>query len=407
MKLKQQILSVVLLIFICTLFVYSTENIFCHISMEENILSLNVSRKSFTNISITDDSDWLSYGFNGSGTLADPYLIENLLIDTDESSGIYIIDTTKSFLINNCYVIAEDYGISIYDTAAETVRIENCYVMARDSGIQILNATAGTIKIEKCTISPFCNGGIYMFRTSNATIIYNRLENSLTSKTGIKLTGNFSTIAHNYITGYYVGISTSKGNNEIYNNTVISAFQTGIQIGQGDNYQIYNNTCTFNEHGITLSSSSNSVIFNNSCSFNTEVGLRLHICFSCEIRYNWFEANDQFGVVLAYQSSNNIIHHNAFIDNGQGSSQAFEGPTNSSFNNLWYDPVALEGNYWSNWDGKGSYDIGGTDSADLYPLSSYEGLFEIDRRSAYYLFSFTILGLIVIPIVYLLRKKRN
>ncbi|MHA2254843.1 MAG: right-handed parallel beta-helix repeat-containing protein [Candidatus Heimdallarchaeaceae archaeon] len=383
MKLKQQILSAVLLISICILFVYSTENIFCHISMEESTVFLNASRRSFTNISITDDGDWLSYGFNGSGSLTDPYLIENLAIDTDESYGIFIIDTTKAFLIKNCYV-SSHFG-----------------------GIEIRNTTAGAVRIENCIISPFCNDGIYAFKTPNATIVYNRLESSPHTGTGIQLTGNFSTIAHNYITGYQVGISTSKGNNEVYNNTVVSAIQTGIQIGQGDNYLIYNNTSTFNEYGITLSSSSNSVIFNNSCSFNTEVGLRLHICFSCEIRYNWFEANDQFGVVLAYQSSNNIIHHNVFIDNGQESSQAFEGPTNSSVNNLWYNPVALEGNYWSNWDGKGPYDIGGTDSADLYPLSSYEGLFETDKRSAYNLFSFTILGLIVIPIVYLLRKKRN
>ena len=69
---------------------------------------------------------------------------------------------------------------------------------------------------------------------------------------------------------------------------------------------------------------------------------------------------------MTSSSKTNTIHHNNFVDNNpSGTSQAYDGGTK----NVWFDSQNLEGNYWSDWSGTGSYSIdgyGGT--VDSYPL---------------------------------------
>ena len=112
---------------------------------------------------------------------------------------------------------------------------------------------------------------------------------------------------------------------------------------------IINNTCNFNQYGIDLSSSDNSVL-----------------------SYNLLQGNDGYGVRISSTSNTNLIHHNNFVDNNPaGISQAYDGGRkyDGGLNNIWYDSKNLEGNYWSDWSGKGSYTIDGSAEAiDPYPL---------------------------------------
>lgn len=62
--------------------------------------------------------------------------------------------------------------------------------------------------------------------------------------------------------------------------------------------------------------------------------------------------NGDYGIEVSQGSDNNSIHHNSFIENEQ---QAYDGGTN----NQWYDDTVLEGYYWSDYDGTGSYLIAG------------------------------------------------
>jgi hypothetical protein len=79
--------------------------------------------------------------------------------------------------------------------------------------------------------------------------------------------------------------------------------------------------------------------------------------------------NGAYGIELFDDSAINIIHHNDFITNGQNTSQACD----NGMNNQWYDETVLEGNYWSDYSGNGSYLIAGSAGAsDPYPsLSPY------------------------------------
>ncbi len=384
MKIKKQILFILAFFSIIILVFSSTENGFSHISTEKESITWNMERIPFSNIVINDDGDWATYGINGSGSLADPYLIENLEIVTSESYGIFIVNTVKAFLIKNCYVSSSIDGMYIW------------------------NATAGA-RIEGNVIEYLGQTGIKCYRCPNTTIIYNKLDYGGTYGQGIAHTGNFSIIAHNYVTGFDMGIWTSGGYTEVYNNTVESVQRKALMADAGDKYKIYNNTCSFNGDGIYVCDSSYSEIYNNTCSFNGGNGTRLDLSYGCEVKYNWFEANEEFGVVLAYQSSNNIIHHNVFIGNEGGTEQAyFEGPTNGSEGNLWYDPTTLEGNYWDDWDGDGFYEIGGGyGEVDLYPLAQFANLPEIDEYSTASLLSICIITTAIMPLIYFVRKKRK
>lgn len=78
-------------------------------------------------IRILCDSDFGSskYNFPGSGTEKDPYLITGYRISTTITSGIYITDTTKYFIVYNCYVNTNYSGIYIDHVADGTATILN------------------------------------------------------------------------------------------------------------------------------------------------------------------------------------------------------------------------------------------------------------------------------------------
>ena len=63
-------------------------------------------------IVIDSNDDFDTLGFPGSGTQTDPYLIENLNIsERYVSDGIFIRDTTSYFIIQNCWISGQEYGI--------------------------------------------------------------------------------------------------------------------------------------------------------------------------------------------------------------------------------------------------------------------------------------------------------
>ncbi len=128
---------------------------------------------------------------------------------------------------------------------------------------------------------------------------------------------------------------------------------------------VVNNTCNNNNYGVYLYSSGSSTVGNNTCN-NNLYGIYPHDTDSCVVTYNLLQENGAYGVYLGFGSDNNLIHHNTFVENYLlGTSQACDRGTN----NYWYDTETLEGNYWSDWSGTGSYTVAGSaGSEDLYPL---------------------------------------
>ncbi|MBY9001737.1 MAG: hypothetical protein KGD64_12540 [Candidatus Heimdallarchaeota archaeon] len=87
---------------------------------------------------------------------------------------------------------------------------------------------------------------------------------------------------------------------------------------------------------------------------------------NCTITFNLIAGSNSYGLYLR-DGNQTLIHHNAFFDNFlTGTSQGYD----STFYSLWYDILAMEGNYWSNYL-VGNYSIDGlSGSHDVYPLLS-------------------------------------
>ncbi len=158
---------------------------------------------------------------------------------------------------------------------------------------------------------------------------------------------------------FYESSSTTVINNTCNNNGDC------IVLLSSESATVVNNTCSNSSFGIKISSSGSATVVNNTCN-NNLYGIWLWDSDSCNITYNLLQENVEHGVNLDSDSDNNLIHHNTFVNNNLGgTSQACDDGTN----NYWYDTTTLEGNYWSDWSGTGSYSIDGSaGSIDLYPF---------------------------------------
>jgi len=113
-------------------------------------------------ITIASDADFPLNGFIGSGTAGDPWVLDNVLIECNETaSGIVITGTTEYAVISNSFInesMAAGYAIGVQ--TSNNVIVRNCTV--EDSlGIAIATAIAGNVLLDGCTITN-ATMGIYV-----------------------------------------------------------------------------------------------------------------------------------------------------------------------------------------------------------------------------------------------------
>ena len=128
-------------------------------------------------IVIWGDEDFDVYDFPGKGTLSNPYKIENYNITTSLSVGISIWNTTKHFVIRNCFINAYETGIFIDSIAEETGTItRNEVVTNQKHGILVYGSVAVTITENTCDLNKF---GIYLHSSSSAILSENLCTNNV------------------------------------------------------------------------------------------------------------------------------------------------------------------------------------------------------------------------------------
>ncbi len=358
-------------------------------------------------IIITHDNNFTDYGFPGLGTEEEPYIVENYTILATVGKGISIEDTTKYFVIRNCYVDVGSCGIYLSSNAEGTAYVENNKCVENIRGILVDNSPGAKIINNYCENAT--NGvGIQVSSSPNTSLINNTCINNYW--TGIYLaTSSGATVTNNTCINHYDGIclATSSGATITDNTCINNNF--GIRLGLSDGVSITNNTCNSNIDGINLSSSDGVSITNNTCNSNidgiyltssfgasitdnicnnngygiflisspnstltqnicknNDLGICLDMSYYCLITYNFLQVNEDYGISLIFVATNNTIHHNTFIDNNLGgTSQAF-----SKSSNVWYEIETEEGNYWNEWDSKKPYPIdGNANTTDPYPLN--------------------------------------
>ncbi len=258
----------------------------------------------------------------GSGTLEDPYIIENRHIKTRQAYGMRIGELSSFLIIRNCTFEARNIGLSI----------SYCYNDIDTSNINLRMLRIYDNKFEGCSLSTYY---CYFLDIVNNSLNTNLLLSSVECECVTYVNNTF----HNH------GLSFYGSNLEFKNNKFIS--------------------CTY----VSLKSGEN-ITFCYNLLENTSLGLETHYSY---IHHNTFQDTNDYAIHIScwyYGDDNktfNSIHHNNFINNidPEGSSQAYD----QAANNTWYDPDTLEGNYWSNYNGTGYYYIDGPANAfDPYPL---------------------------------------
>ena len=145
-------------------------------------LTLSPNYTSIDPIKIESDSELKDYSVSGSGTKDDPFKIERYKIVSSEDFGIRISGTTKYFIITNCYIDVNAYGILISSTAKETVSIKDNTCISSYYGIYLYNTTGTIVSENVCKKEKEGNyiwwfgmqfGGIYLNKNTNTTVSKN------------------------------------------------------------------------------------------------------------------------------------------------------------------------------------------------------------------------------------------
>jgi len=253
--------------------------IFTTISVYNNLSTAQKEQESDYDLSgyvtsdplyIDNDSDLAGNSTSGSGVEGDPYVIENLSIVTTESIGIYISSTTKNFVIRNCFINADFYGIYIYTVTWNTVEIDNNTLYNNDYGIGII-------------------------ATDNANITNNYCDEN---DEGI------------YIDSLDGGL--------IKNNTCINGF-IGIYGHQADYVNYIENNCNYNSnYGIYLENSDSCTVTENVCKYNDYHGIYIFLGMLTSLSFNLVHDNDFNGIVIQTALNDEVTNNTAYANGGVG-----------------------------------------------------------------------------------------
>ena len=269
------ITTFLVLLFLSSISNFSANDIRKNENFQINIKENQPKASKFWNLTgspiLIDDSDpsknWsytaLNYDWcSGSGSGADPYVIENVTIDGQGSGSCILIENSKVYF-----------------------RIENCTVFNSDKGIELNNVNNGSVFINNCSYNS--GWGIYLF-------------------------GNSNNISNNYISNnYQAGIYNNNGNNNnISNNILENNRNNGIQSGLVSYNIISNNTIKNSNFGINTYGNYN-YIFNNNVEDSDQCALDLQGNFS--LIYQNIVKSSQRGIEIT--GSNNNISSNVAFNN--------------------------------------------------------------------------------------------
>ena len=232
--------------------------------IDKNLKLSKISEK----IHLINNSGWITFkstgNCTGNGNYTDPYVIEDLVIDANNTgSGILIENSDVYFRIENC---------TVYNSRGSL-----------NAGIKLYNVTNAQLIDNNCSSNA---DGISLRFSYNNTISENTANNNYRNGIGLYSSYN-NTISENTANDNSDGMELDESdNNTISGNTANSNEWCGINLLYSDNNTISGNTANYNEvYGITLSRSNDNTISGNSFIGN----LRCYSESSCE--GNIFENN--------------------------------------------------------------------------------------------------------------------
>lgn len=293
------------------------ENNFRALDLEDSLKVIENNKKESVQtidpITIFNDKEFLNasqtYSWTGNGTVTNPFIIENYIINLQNSSliGINIQNTTYSFTIQNVKITGGYAGILLNG-------VSNASVLANEAtnntrGFLFMNITNSLIQ-DNLAFSNNHTGFEFRYINHANSVMQNRAINSsigfgVLSSTSILFQNNV--IEKNEKSGFRLFESHQ---NTINENT-ISESEHGIEIFFSDSNLFNNNTISFCFDGIFVESDSN---YNN-------------------FIYNIVHSNNNNGFTLNWGNNNNFDFNNGYNNQNNGFS-IFYGSYNSFLNNL-------------------------------------------------------------------------
>ena len=277
--------------------------------------------------SIGDFNDLVNESKNGtlgSGNVSynsstDTYHLQNFTIENCAGRGIWIENTDKKFVINNCTAHNCKYG-----------------------GVYLHNLSNGTI--NGSVVKDNSLKGIKVVKSKHVDITNNIVRNN--SEYGIDVYPE----AMPEVDCEYINIT---------NNNNISKNLYGIEL--------IGSNCTVRDNNVTNNSVYGIYVFGN----------------DSEIYNNTIKYNDNYGIYLdnttAHPCCENVIYENNFIDNKVGSlgHQGYDTGTTNHWNST-EESKNYTGNYWNDWQNNtgfpGNYTIDSGSNEDKRPKGLYDFL---------------------------------
>ena len=184
-------------------------------------------------------------------------------------------------------------------------------------------------------------------------------------------------------------VNETHKNSIIENNTLLYSTEKPVEIASSDYFIAKYNVIYNSSFEIYISETH--AININKCNHGIFTYNLLQSCY--------------YGIYLDIETKNVIIHHNSFVENRYpGDYEAAQGRDDGT-DNIWYDELKNEGNYWSDWSGEGSYQIeGSANTEDPYPLTN-PSIQPIEEEKAGFPFLFLIPVLICGAMLSKRRKK--
>ncbi len=435
---KKNIMKIIMVSFLILFLAFYCDLTFSTSSVINNGIHPILNADPF--IVIDDDSDFSSYP--GYGNETHPYIIEGFDIEaqTSDDVGINITGTTMHFEIRNNDITAAvlvEGGIGIYvsNIAPNTAKIINNRVRSYRTIMYVEEAEGVIIKDNTCRRigvtgidiehSPFAtveNNALYELNppeTKGSETFIDALDAGepdkyfaiyLENSSDSNITANYVDLdANTVIAG--AGIVVFSSDRIIIEDNIVRNIRIDIgtyeYLEKGGLYledvsyaTIFNNTVEQTDKcNVVATTCDNLVISNNTFGVSQSYGIVFTTTSNSNITYNVIQDHPSFGVDISSGSENNTIHHNHFIDNNDGGSQARDSGTN----NIWWDINTSEGNWWNDWTG-GNYDISGTAaSVDPFPLGDPIIVPEFSKQIIVLLLLMST-SIAVVPFI---RKRKN
>ncbi|MCE7739608.1 MAG: hypothetical protein GPJ50_09530 [Candidatus Heimdallarchaeota archaeon] len=285
--------------------------------------------------------------------------------------------------VNNLSIEEPDYG-QLFCINCTNINFENQILTNASIGLILYSCTNVTITNNTCSYNSI--SGISMNVGGKLSVLNNNCSNN--GHIGIHVDGesyisspisSIQSIMNNTCTRNRVAIAIFYADGiQLINNTCNNNSFYGIELYNAQETLIERNNCSLNgnEHyydsaGIYITDADSSVISNNIIDNNFGHGIYLSFSESCEIFNNLISMSELYGIYIPSTSMGSLIYHNSFASNGfLEESQGY----NDGHNNIWYNELLEEGNWWSNWDHIKAYSIDGNKlSFDIYPLN-FEGI---------------------------------